>query len=352
MIPELTSYQPIRVVSAISNVLKKPPLCHSPTTPLQPELPTCSSPRRHLNITMPPTHTPLTILLTLSGPSCSGKTTLARHLRSIFSVTSDNDTARGDRLSLSLSILHQDDYYLTDTEIPVITTCKHCPSGLGEREVQDWDCVGSLDVELMERVLRSVREGRGVPEGVGSKEDENEVGPSGVREGVIGEIRKGVQRWARGLEVGEVKVWLVEGFLLYVDPGSEDEGRKRLKGLGGLSDGRLWVNATRTEAIERRGRRKGYVTLEGYWADPEGYVEDVVWPGFVREHAWMEAGGNERVLEGGWETKEKVIVDEGVVGREGIMVGPQGSEMGQTVDWAVGIVKSVIEQSLQQRRND
>ena len=297
---------------------------------------------------MPPPSPPLTILLTLSGPSCSGKTTLARHLRSIFNVESSNDDT-----SLSLSILHQDDYYLTDTAIPVVTTPKDCPSGLGEREVQDWDCVGSLDLGLMERVLRSVKDGKGVPEGVGSKEDENEVGPSSIKEGVLGKVKEEVGRWARGLGLGEVKVWLVEGFLLYVDPECGDEGRQRLKGLGGLSDGMLWVNATRTEAIERRGRRSGYVTLEGFWADPEGYVEDVVWPGFVREHAWMEGGGgDERALEGGWQTKEKVIVDEGVVGREGIMVGPQGSEMGQTVEWAVGVIKGVIEQSLQRRRSN
>ena len=299
---------------------------------------------------MPPPSPPATILLTLSGPSCSGKTTLARHLRSIFNVESSNDTA-SSKPSLSLSILHQDDYYLTDTAIPVVTTSKECPSGLGEREVQDWDCVGSLDLGLMQRVLRSVKDGKGVPEGVGSKEDENEVGPSSIKEGVFGGIKEEVGRWVRALGVGEVKVWLVEGFLLYVDPESGDEGRKRLKGLGALSDGRLWVNATRTEAIERRGRRKGYVTLEGFWADPEGYVEDVVWPGFVREHAWMEGGGGgERVLEGGWETKEKVEVDEGVVGREGIVVGPQGGDMGQTVEWAVGVIKVVIERSVQQRR--
>ena len=215
--------------------------------------------------------------------------------------------------------------------------------------------MGSLDLDLMERVLRSVKEGKGVPDGVGSKEDENEVGPSSVGEGVIEEIKEGVRRWARGLQVGEVKVWLVEGFLLYVDPESGDEERKRLKELGGLSDARLWVNATRTEAIERRGGRKGYVTLEGFWADPQGYVEDVVWPGFVREHAWMEGGGGgERLLEGGWETREKVIVDEEVVAREGIMVGPQSSEMDQTVEWAAGVVKYVIERALQksQRGND
>lgn len=73
---------------------------------------------------------PKTILIGLSGPSSSGKTTLARLMRSIFNVAVSSvavDKARDDgspptttdegpEWKLSLFILHQDDFYKTDKE--------------------------------------------------------------------------------------------------------------------------------------------------------------------------------------------------------------------------------------------
>jgi nicotinamide/nicotinate riboside kinase len=50
-----------------------------------------------------------TILIGLSGPSSSGKTTLARLLREIFNIESHG-------LKISFVILHQDDVYKTDKE--------------------------------------------------------------------------------------------------------------------------------------------------------------------------------------------------------------------------------------------
>ena len=31
----------------------------------------------------------------------------------------------------------------------------------------------------------------------------------------------------------------------------------------------------------RRQQRSGYVTTEGFWADPENYFEDFVWPQYL-----------------------------------------------------------------------
>lgn len=60
----------------------------------------------------PSTEKPETILLGLSGPSCSGKTTLARLLKEIFNLTLSSE----DGWKISLFILHQDDFYKTDKE--------------------------------------------------------------------------------------------------------------------------------------------------------------------------------------------------------------------------------------------
>ncbi len=60
-----------------------------------------------------PTTTSSTILIGLSGPSSSGKTTLAWLLRSVvnFSVVEG-----GKEYRLSLFVLHEDDFYKVDKE--------------------------------------------------------------------------------------------------------------------------------------------------------------------------------------------------------------------------------------------
>lgn len=54
-----------------------------------------------------------TLVVGLSGPSSSGKTTLAGLLRSIFNVPPSSET---QERSIKLFIFHQDDTYKTDTE--------------------------------------------------------------------------------------------------------------------------------------------------------------------------------------------------------------------------------------------
>jgi len=53
------------------------------------------------------------LIIGLSGPSSSGKTTLARLLRTVFNISA-SETTNGR--STKLFIFHQDDTYKTDTE--------------------------------------------------------------------------------------------------------------------------------------------------------------------------------------------------------------------------------------------
>jgi nicotinamide/nicotinate riboside kinase len=36
------------------------------------------------------------------------------------------------------------------------------------------------------------------------------------------------------------------------------------------------------QAKQRRESRTGYVTIEGFWADPPGYFDKIVWPNYAR----------------------------------------------------------------------
>lgn len=95
-----------------------------------------------------------------------------------------------------------------------------------------------------------------------------------------------------------------------------------------LLDIKLFLRVSKAKAIGRREARDGYVTLEGFWKDPPGYVEKIVWPNYVEAHRWMFEGG---VVEGG-ELDGAVLEREGVLG----MVG-RGEDVafGETLEWYV-----------------
>jgi nicotinamide/nicotinate riboside kinase len=79
------------------------------------------------------------------------------------------------------------------------------------------------------------------------------------------------------------QVVVVDGFLLF--------GRS-VSQVRSAFDLRLLLRARYTDAKVRRERRSGYVTLEGFWEDPPGYVDDVVWPGYIEEHAFLFKSGD------------------------------------------------------------
>ncbi|RVX75778.1 hypothetical protein B0A52_00134 [Exophiala mesophila] len=309
---------------------------------------------------------PLTILLGLSGPSSSGKTTLARLLRTIFHVdrTTGPDSSRP---SLSLFIIHQDDFYLTDTLVPVRRISSQ---EFGTRDLQDWDCVESLDLKLFEDTLCHVQAHGVVPEGSVSKEDENSVGESGVSDEAVEQHGAQIREWFQGLTSGlsdvdtlrDVRICVLDGFLLYPrppsppppglsssptstsTPSSEDPLSQLHRLTSTLLSPRLFLPTTLPRLLHRRLNRTGYVTLEGFWTDPPGYCQDLVWPNYVRDHAWMYVGGDVNGGEG--------VFDQKVLAQEGITVCPGAGAwpMSQVLDWAVEKVWAEVERRIKEER--
>lgn len=96
-------------------------------------------------------------------------------------------------------------------------------------------------------------------------------------------------------------------------------------------DIKLLLRTTKAKALTRRAARSGYVTLEGFWEDPPGYVEKIVWPNYVRDHAFLFREGD---VEG--------MVDEEVARETGIEYMSGGEEgdvdMSRVLEWAVGVL--------------
>ena len=195
------------------------------------------------------------ILVGVSGVSSSGKTTLARLLRDIFPRT---------------FILHEDDFYKTDTEIPV-----------NSEGVQDWDCLGSINLPDLEKALDYIKSHGNLPTWLDSKEDQNSVGESGVRKERIAELKR--QAHDSFSDDQGTRIAIIDGFLLF----SEE-----MKSIRELFDVKVFLRTDYKTAKSRREARSGYVTLEGFWEDPPGYVDNIVWPNYVKEHAFLFEDGN------------------------------------------------------------
>ena len=99
-------------------------------------------------------------------------------------------------------------------------------------------------------------------------------------------------------------------------------------------DAKLFVRASLAAAKRRREARDGYVTLEGFWSDPPGYVDRVVWPNYVREHAWMFEGGD---VEGDW--RGNVLRREGISVLKGAGV---DADMEELLKWMVDEILDLL----------
>ncbi|KAJ5102578.1 Phosphoribulokinase/uridine kinase [Penicillium argentinense] len=247
-----------------------------------------------------------TFIVGISGPSSSGKTTLARLLQRIFCGVQLKSE------QLNTFIIHEDDFYYSDDQIPYTTL----PSG---KQIQDWDTVAAIDTSFLAQALSYVRMNGSLPPRLSSKEDQNEKGESGVEDSLVQELRDLVS--SRLANAPSRTIAFMEGFLLYAPPSTatekgEDNPLTKVQAQIHLP---LFLPAPYTTVKARREGRAGYVTigpgvdqpspgegntvdkedkevdLEGeddrppqnFWVDPPGYVDDIVWPRYVGDHSWL-----------------------------------------------------------------
>lgn len=95
----------------------------------------------------------------------------------------------------------------------------------------------------------------------------------------------------------------------------------------------MFLRVSYAKAKQRREARIGYVTVDGFWQDPEGYVDKIVWPNYVAEHAVLFEGGNVELS-----LKEHVSAgDSGVKSMDSC-----DQDMGAMLSWAVDLLMSEL----------
>ena len=168
--------------------------------------------------------------------------------------------------------------------------------------------------------LSFIRQHGRLPDDLVSKEDQNSVGESGISDDEVEDIRQAVRRRCEESGLGERAIVLVDGFLLF--------GRS-VPELREAFDLRVMLRANYDSAKARREARAGYVTLEGFWEDPPGYVDFIVWPAYKLEHGFLFR--NQDV---------EAEVDESVVTTLGIEVCPgKGSyTVKESLHWVIELV--------------
>ncbi|SCV71448.1 BQ2448_3036 [Microbotryum intermedium] len=209
-------------------------------------------------------------IIAIGGPTCSGKTTLAKHLARIL----PNSTS-----------LFQDDFAPPAEKVPI-----HPVYG-----VQDWDDPdGAIEWERQRETLKYIREHDGeFPAAHYSHDSFNVQIPVPIEETTR---RTWVDKFTRlqnklegeeGEGNGAVKYIIADGFLMLVD---EESVRQ--------FDVRIFVREWYETLKKRREERNGYHTAvesepEGtLWTDPPGYWDQIVWPAYEKAHKKLFTNGD------------------------------------------------------------
>lgn len=127
-----------------------------------------------------------TLVVGISGPSSSGKTTLARLLRDVWPST---------------FVLHEDDFYWPDAQIPV------------KNGVQDWDCLEAMDLQKLHDTLSFIKREGALPQDFESKEDQNSIGECDIQPLFVEALKTRAKEVMAGGYPDRIAV--VDGFLLY-----------------------------------------------------------------------------------------------------------------------------------------
>lgn len=203
------------------------------------------------------------MIIGISGPSGTGKTTISRALRQALLSSQFKHTVK---------ILHQDDFYKPERDLPVKTTAAG--------PIVNWDCPEALDMKSLVNVLQSYRQHGEFTDqdkadlAARAKEDRNDAAKTSVSRGLLDLTGH------RILQCSE-NILIVDGFMLCHDREIVD-----------LLDVCILLRGSYSTLKARRESRTGYATIEGFWEDPKGYFDDVVWPEYVRTHGHLFQDSN------------------------------------------------------------
>lgn len=191
------------------------------------------------------------LIVGIGGPSSSGKTTVARALHTLLP---------------NATLIHLDDFYYPDEQIPVDPV----------KKVANWDCPEAIDWDKFKQYMESVRLTDGAILPIESLEMDT---PLKLQPSDVEKLKPEIDRLAE--QINGKRLIFVEGFMLFHD-----------HEICQMFDRKLFFHGPHKVLKERRESRPGYQTVDGFWEDPPNYFDDIVWPEYVRTHKHLFVDGD------------------------------------------------------------
>lgn len=188
---------------------------------------------------------PKVLLIGIGGPTCSGKTSLTKHLVQLLSPSSSSSSASssGEEDSPKCLILHQDDFAPPESSL------------VWNKEVEsaDWDDPDtSVDWNRMRKTVSHLERTGTFPEGHSSHDELNPIPEVGIPPAASEELRGKLRDAWKDTEGRPSHIVFLDGFLLYYD----EEVRSKI-------DVSVFVRIGKKLLQQRREARGGYVTADG-----------------------------------------------------------------------------------------
>lgn len=191
------------------------------------------------------------VLVAFGGPSSSGKTTVAQTLKALLP---------------HVTLIHLDDFYLTDSQIPIDEATGY----------QNWDCPEAIDFVKFTTYILNIKSGKEqAPIESIQSNDLNLKLEANEKKAILDMIGQNDKKFK-----GKQLVF-IDGFMLFHNPE-----------ITKLFDIELLFHASLDTLKKRRESRGGYNTVEGFWVDPPDYFEKIVWPAFLKSHKYLFVGEN------------------------------------------------------------
>lgn len=193
------------------------------------------------------------VLVALSGCSSSGKTTLAK-------LTAE---ALPDA-----TLIHEDDFYKHDDEIPYDEHFK----------INNWDSPDALDLNLFKKELDHIKSTGEVSTKLIHNNNVDDISKFKLERSFLENLK---QKYAKYIDSGDLKIVLVDGFMIYHDPE-----------LSSKFDLKILVRAPYSTLKKRRAARSGYQTLDSFWVDPPFYFDEFVYKSYAKAHSFLFNGSD------------------------------------------------------------
>ncbi|CCK72008.1 ribosylnicotinamide kinase KNAG_0I02220 [Huiozyma naganishii CBS 8797] len=193
------------------------------------------------------------VLVGISGCSSSGKTTIAKLVTQLIP---------------NATLIHQDDFYKHDKEVPIDK----------EYGIQNWDCAEALDFPLLEKELEHIKATGEIYTELVHNNNVDNLSKFNLDQANLNRLKIQLHR---SMEDKNLKVVLVDGFMMYNDP--------RIRNTFDL---KLLIRAPYEQLKRRRAARAGYQTLDSFWVDPPFYFDAFVYSGYKRSHAALFEDGD------------------------------------------------------------